>query len=113
MIRSFGLIDVLYLIAAARWTLLLTLVAFLGETTRAMDDFPDDFPPGEIHHRFFYHLRCDGDPPPTWRHHERFGTGSDGPIAFDFFWATLPEDVPELIADQGVFIPHLLDILDP
>ncbi|WP_046865472.1 amino acid ABC transporter permease [Microvirga massiliensis] len=30
MIRSFGLIDVLYLIAAARWTLLLTLVAFLG-----------------------------------------------------------------------------------
>jgi polar amino acid transport system permease protein len=30
MIRSFGLIDVLYLVAAARWTLLLTLVAFLG-----------------------------------------------------------------------------------
>jgi len=30
MIRDFGTIDVLYLIAAARWTLLLTLVAFVG-----------------------------------------------------------------------------------
>jgi polar amino acid transport system permease protein len=30
MIRDFGTIDVLYLIAAARWTVLLTLVAFAG-----------------------------------------------------------------------------------
>ncbi|WP_445504841.1 amino acid ABC transporter permease [Microvirga sp. G4-2] len=30
MIRSFDLIDVLYLIAAARWTLMLTAVAFIG-----------------------------------------------------------------------------------
>lgn len=30
MIRDFGTIDILYLIAAARWTLLLTLVAFIG-----------------------------------------------------------------------------------
>jgi polar amino acid transport system permease protein len=30
MIREFGWIDVLYLIAAMRWTLLLTAVAFLG-----------------------------------------------------------------------------------
>lgn len=30
MIRDFGTIDILYLIAAARWTLLLTLVAFAG-----------------------------------------------------------------------------------
>jgi polar amino acid transport system permease protein len=30
MIRSFGLIDVLYLVSAARWTLALTAVAFLG-----------------------------------------------------------------------------------
>jgi polar amino acid transport system permease protein len=30
MIRSFGLVDVLYLVAAARWTLVLTAAAFLG-----------------------------------------------------------------------------------
>lgn len=30
MIRDFGTIDILYLIAAARWTVLLTLVAFVG-----------------------------------------------------------------------------------
>ena len=30
MIRTFGTIDVLYLIAAARWTLALTATAFAG-----------------------------------------------------------------------------------
>ena len=30
MIREFGTIDALYLIAAVRWTLLLTLVGFAG-----------------------------------------------------------------------------------
>jgi polar amino acid transport system permease protein len=30
MIRSFGLVDVLYLVSAARWTLALTAMAFLG-----------------------------------------------------------------------------------
>lgn len=30
MIRSFGLVDILYLVAAARWTLMLTATAFLG-----------------------------------------------------------------------------------
>ena len=30
MIREFGLIDVMYLIAAARWTLALTATAFIG-----------------------------------------------------------------------------------
>jgi polar amino acid transport system permease protein len=30
MIRSFGMIDIFYLLAAARWTIMLTAVAFLG-----------------------------------------------------------------------------------
>jgi polar amino acid transport system permease protein len=30
MIREFGLIDIMYLVAAARWTLALTAVAFAG-----------------------------------------------------------------------------------
>ncbi len=30
MIRTFGIVDVLYLIAAARWTLMLTGIAFVG-----------------------------------------------------------------------------------
>jgi 8-oxo-dGTP pyrophosphatase MutT (NUDIX family) len=90
----------------------LTIVAFLGEAFRAVDDFPDNFSPGEVHHRFFYHLECEGEPPSAWRHHERFATNGDGrPIAFDFFWAALPDDTPELIADQGQCMPALLTSL--
>jgi 8-oxo-dGTP diphosphatase len=90
----------------------LTIVGFLGEAFRAMDDFPGDFAPGEIHHGFFYHLRCGGEPLPSWRHYERFGSDDDAdPIAFDFFWVALPDGVPKLFADQGLFIPQLLESL--
>jgi 8-oxo-dGTP diphosphatase len=91
----------------------LTIVAFLGEAIRSMDDSPADFAPGEVHHRFFYHLRFGGEPPPAWRHYERFASSGDpGPIAFDFFWAALPDGVPELIAGQDQFIPQLLQSLE-
>lgn len=90
----------------------LAFVAFLGEAVRTVDDFPDDFAPGETHHRFFYHLRCAVDPPAQWRHYELFGPDGDAaPIAFDFFWAAAPDEIPELIADQGLFIPRLLGSL--
>lgn len=91
----------------------LSAIGLLGEVTRAMDDFPESFPPGEVHHRFFYHLHCGGEPPLQWRHYERFGLSEDAePIAFDFFWVALAEGVAELIADQGTFIPQLMTSLD-
>ena len=76
----------------------LTLVSFLGEVERDMSDFGLD----EIHHRRFYHLRCDGDPPDAWRHFESDPSdGSAAPIAFEFFWAPMPDAIPDLIAGHG------------
>jgi 8-oxo-dGTP diphosphatase len=85
----------------------LVVVGLLGEATRNMSDFPFDFAPGEMHHRFFFHLRCGSEPPEAWRHYERFATGVNEPITFDFFWAAMPDEVPDLIADQGVLLPQL------
>jgi ADP-ribose pyrophosphatase YjhB (NUDIX family) len=82
----------------------LEVVRFLGEIRRDRADVGLD----EIHHRFFYHLRCTADPPETWRHAEHDPSdGSPGPIAFEFFWAPLPNGVPELIAGHDA----LLDVL--
>jgi hypothetical protein len=61
----------------------------------------------EIHQRYFYHLPYFGNPPTTWRHDETSG-GTTEPIVFEFFWADLPKDVPELIADHDKFLPALL-----
>ena len=79
---------------------------FLGEDERDMSDFGKD----EIHHRYFYHLRCEEDPPNNWRHEERDSPDDPKPIPimFEFFWAPLPEGVPSLIADHGKMIPQLL-----
>lgn len=88
----------------------LVLVRFLGEEVRDRSDVGRD----EIHHRHFYHLRCTGDPPATWRHWETDPSdGSPGPIPFDFFWAPLPDGVPELIAGHGKLLPQLLASLRP
>ena len=82
----------------------LALVAFLGEYRRDMSDFGLD----EIHHRHIYHLRCDGDPPERWNHFERDPSGGDSePILFEFFWATMPNEIPELAAGHGDMLPAL------
>lgn len=80
-----------------------TEVYFLGEHIRDMRDFNHD----AIHHRYFYHLAYAGNPPATWRQDETSG-GTSEPIVFEFFWADLPDEVPELIADHSKFLPTLL-----
>jgi 8-oxo-dGTP pyrophosphatase MutT (NUDIX family) len=86
----------------------LTTAHFLGEQIRDMIDFDLD----EVHQRYFYHLPYAGDPPATWRHGEHSPSdGTAGPIVFEFFWADLPNGVPELIADHGTYLPELLDRL--
>jgi 8-oxo-dGTP pyrophosphatase MutT (NUDIX family) len=82
----------------------LTIKKYLGEQLRNMQDFGKD----EIHHRHFYHLLCEGDPPSQWQHDE--GDPSDGgstPIHFEFFWVTIPDQIPELIADHGIMLALL------
>jgi len=75
----------------------LTVGRFLGKQEREMSDFGRD----EIHHRFFYHLHCNGVPPPTWYHEECDPSdGSErGPIIFEFFWVDLRYGVPSLMCD--------------
>lgn len=82
----------------------LAIESFLGEQIRDMADVGS----AEIHHRHFYHLRYEGDPPDEWRHDENDPSdGSPAPIRFEFFWAAMPDRVPELIGDQGIMLPAL------
>jgi 8-oxo-dGTP diphosphatase len=82
----------------------LRIARFLGERTY-------DFRPrgrDELHRRYFFHLRCEGEPPRSWCHGEYTPSdGTPGPIAFDFFWVPLPDGVPELIAEMGALLPEL------
>ena len=84
----------------------LRLVRLLGTSVRDMADFGRD----EMQHRWFYHLRCEETPPTTWRHWETHPSEGDPavPILFELFWARLPDEVPDLAADQGRMLPLLL-----
>ena len=84
----------------------LTLDCFLGEQVRDMSEFVQ----GEINHRYFYHLRCPVDPPDIWKHEERNpSTGPEPmPLIYEFFWASLPDGIPSLIADHDKMVPELL-----
>ena len=82
----------------------LTIKSYLGEQIRNMEDVGKD----EIHHRHFYHLLCEGDPPSQWQHDESDPSeGGLDPIYFEFFWATIPDRIPELICDHGIMLPRL------
>jgi len=83
----------------------LELGAYLGEQVRDMTEFGKS----ELHHRHFYHLWCTGDPPATWQNYEPDpdDQGTNRPL-FEFFWARLPHDVPELLEDQGALLPELV-----
>lgn len=82
----------------------LMMARFLGSTEFHRAPFGND----EINHRRFYHLRCASTPPETWRHAEQFPSEGDGsPIIFEFFWAHLPDEVPELIAEMGALLGEL------
>jgi len=82
----------------------LTLAAFLGERVVDMSEFKP-----EIHHRYFYHLRYDGESPERWQHIERHPSdGDDKAIVFELYWVDLPDDVPSLIAGLGDMLPGLI-----
>ncbi len=84
----------------------LELVSFLGYRRRDMTDVGVQ----AVHHRYFYHLRCPGPTPATWRHAETHphGAADTTPIRFDFYWAALPDGVPDLIAGHGELLGELL-----
>lgn len=87
----------------------LTIKAYLGEQIRNMEDVGKP----EIHHRYFYHLFCESDPPEQWQHDETHPSdGGAGPIRFEFFWVAIPAGIPELIGDHGIMLPVLESMLD-
>ena len=85
----------------------LVLDQFLGEQVRDMADFGIE----AIHHRYFYHLRCQEQPPVRWRHEERFSSDHSGTHVFELFWVALPDEVPPLTADFDVMLPRLIELL--
>ena len=58
----------------------------------------------------FYHLICEEpSPPPYWRHWEEHASeGEEDRIPFDFFWVTLPHELPHLGGGQAAAIGELL-----
>lgn len=87
----------------------LRIKGYLGEQIRNMADFGKD----EVHHRHFYHLVCEGDPPIEWQHDESDPSdGGSAPIHFEFFWAGIPDQIPELICDHGIMVPLLEEVLN-
>ena len=82
----------------------LRVVRFLGEIRRDRSDVGRD----EIHHRFFFHLVCDGEPPDRWQHYELDPSDGSEPPLFEFWWVPLPDGVPALIAGHGDMLPALV-----
>ena len=82
----------------------LELDLLLGETVCDVKDLGLD----EVHHRYYYHLRCTSDPPQAWRHWERDASDGSPPIEFELFWAPLPDGLPELLPAHAAMLPRLL-----
>jgi 8-oxo-dGTP pyrophosphatase MutT (NUDIX family) len=84
----------------------LRIVRFLGEDVR---DRRLDVGRDEIHHRFFFHLVYEGDPPERWRQYELdpSESGPEETPLFELFWTPLPNGVPPLIAGHDRLL-HLL-----
>ena len=82
----------------------LVVKSYLGEQLRNMQDFGK----AEVHQRHFFHLSCEGTTPTQWQHDENHaGDGDGAPIRFEFFWAKIPDQIPELIGDHDVMVPRL------
>ncbi|MGI8968203.1 MAG: NUDIX hydrolase [Chloroflexota bacterium] len=83
----------------------LKIASFLGEQRRDMADYGRD----EIQLRSLYHVRCSTDPPASWRRYELHPSdGNNRPIEFDLFWVQAPNEIPDLVGDQGAKLPQLL-----
>lgn len=87
----------------------LKLGTFLGFQRRDMSDFGLN----EMHDRYFYHLLCEQETQTTWDHGERFPSDEPGEHPtfrhiFRFYWVSLPDGVPPLIADHDFMLKRLM-----
>jgi len=85
----------------------LTLAAYLGQVDHPVPHHD------QVHRRRFYHLLCQGTPPARWQHYETDPSGgASKPIRFEFFWAPLPNNLPELAPGHDCLLPKLLESLN-
>ena len=57
---------------------------------------------------YFFHLTMDGETPEQWLHYELAPSdGSPGPIEFELYWVRFPDEVPELVGNQGIMLGRL------
>ena len=92
----------------------LELVGFLGEQRRDMRDVGKT----ELHHRYFFHVRCTAKTPPErWRNYEVYpsdqvaaGAVTERPL-FELFWVPLPDGVPPLVTDHARYLGVLVERL--
>jgi 8-oxo-dGTP pyrophosphatase MutT (NUDIX family) len=57
---------------------------------------------------YFYHLTFEGETPERWVHNELDPSdGTPFPISFELYWVRFPDEVPELIGDQGMYLHKL------
>lgn len=83
----------------------LKLVRLVGEQFRDMTDLGLE----EVHHQRYYHLECVDPSSELWRHVEDHASDGSGPLLFEFWWARLLDEVPELTGTHGRFLPGLLE----
>ncbi len=81
----------------------LTIRRFLG--ARSYNGVP--FGLAEVHRRYYYHLEIAGSSPSTWRHFEEQPSGATEPIEFELYWASFPDEVPELASRLGDFLESI------
>ena len=82
----------------------LTLAGLLGVHRQDMSDYGKQ----EMHERHFYHLLHEGETRAEWLHWESNPDDGGAPSKFRLYWVHLPNEVPELIAGHGQFLPELI-----
>jgi 8-oxo-dGTP pyrophosphatase MutT (NUDIX family) len=59
----------------------------------------------EIHRRHYFHLELTGNPPARWLHSEMHpSNGKTTPVEYEFFWVEMPDQVPDLKAEQDALV---------
>jgi 8-oxo-dGTP diphosphatase len=57
---------------------------------------------------FYYHLTFEGETPERWVHSELDSSdGTPHPIPLELYWVRFPDEVPELVGAQGIYLPKL------
>ncbi len=84
------------------------IIRLVGEQVRLMTSENMS----QIHHRYFFLLKCDEAPPESWlRAEQPSSAGTPAALWLEFSWAKLPNSVPELSGGQDYCLNKAIDYL--